>query len=233
MCVRAQLPPHPRLGKAGRPHAVPVPARAEIPAGRLVAPIAELAPPGHADNNPLLALPGNKVGEVEDIGIGDRLEHLGHGGVVTGTHVPFVLSHRLDEKILALTGNARNVVAPREICVVADIAPVLAYESLSTLDARGIASISTRPWRRQLCNCVGKRAQIIVAEALHRIVHEVEAAQLLAKKKQLDDEIGRWLSAKRGYLRIGRLPVLAVARKAWGKALLDRCRPRRLGPGTE
>src|SRR5262249_31591086 len=57
--------------------------------------------------------------------------------------------------------------------------------------------------------------------------------QLLAKKKQLNEQIGRWLSTKRRYLRIGRLSVLAVARKAWSEALLDRGRPRRLGPDTE
>src|SRR5215472_4218590 len=121
-----------------------------MPAGMLPLLMAKLA-----DDRPL-ALSRSKVREIEDIGIGDRLEHLGHGGVVSRTHVPFILAHRLDEKILALTGNARNVVAPREIRIVADVAPVLAYEGLSTLNSRRIASISTRPWRRQLCNCVGE-----------------------------------------------------------------------------
>jgi hypothetical protein len=116
---------------------------------------------------------------------------------------------------------------------VADVAPVLADESLTTRNARRIAWISRRQWRRQLSDCVGQRTQIIVAEALHRIVHDVKAAQLLAKKKQLDEQIWRGLSAKRRYLGVGRLPLLAVARKAWSEALLDRSRPRRLGYDTE
>lgn len=181
----------------------------------------------------LLALPRNKVRKIEDIGIGDRLEHLGHGGVVSSPHVPLILSHRLDEKILALPSNARDVVMPREIRVVADVAPELAYQRSSTLNARWFAWISTRGWRRQLRKRVGKRPQIIVAQTLDRFVHEVKAAQLLAKKKQLDEQIWRCLSAKRRYLRISRLPVLAVARKAWSEPLLDRTRPRRLGPDTE
>ena len=185
-----------------------------------------------ADDRPL-ALSRSKVREIEDIGIGDRLEHLGHGGVVSRTHVPFILAHRLDEKILALTSNARNVLAPREIRIVADVAPELANESLSTLNARWIAWISTRQRRWQLCKRVGERTQIVVAEALHRIVHDVEAPQLLAKKKQLDEQIGRWLGPKRRYLRIFRLSVLAVAHTAWSEALLDRGRPRRLRPNTD
>src|SRR5215471_21592922 len=135
-----------------------------MPAGMLPLLMAKLA-----DDRPL-ALSRSKVREIEDIGIGDRLEHLGHGGVVSRSHVRFILAHRLDKKILALTSNARNVVAPREIRVVADVAPELAYESLSTLNARWLRWIGTRPWRRQLCKRVGERTQILVAEALHRIV---------------------------------------------------------------
>src|SRR5262245_33162659 len=113
-----------------------------------------------------LALPRHKVGEVEDICIGHRLEHFGHRGVVSGAYVRLVFAHRLDEKILALTGDAGDVIAARKIRVVADVAAVLARESPATLNARSFSRISHRQRWRQFCDCVGKGAQIVVTKAL-------------------------------------------------------------------
>src|SRR5580692_8472097 len=55
---------------------------------------------------------GEIVGEIGDLLHRDRLQHLGHGAVIAVAAVVLVFGERLGEIILALVGDARDVVAP-------------------------------------------------------------------------------------------------------------------------
>jgi len=109
---------------------------------------------------------------------------------VSSTYVAFVLAHRLDEKILPLTGDPRDVIAAGQVRVVANVAAMLAYQGLPTDHARRIGCVGRRPRRRQPGDRVGKYAQVVVGEAFYGIVHDVEATQLFAKQVELDEDVG-------------------------------------------
>src|SRR5258708_30799229 len=96
----------------------------------------------------LLRLSSGKIGEIEDIGVGNGLQDIGHGRVVSGTYVAFVLAHRLDEKILPLTGDPRDVIAAGQVRVVANVAAMLAYQGFPTGHARRIGGGVRLPRRR-------------------------------------------------------------------------------------
>ena len=54
---------------------------------------------GNQFNGRCLGLSRRKIGEIEDLRVGDRLQHVTHRRVVAGTHVGFVFAHGLGEKI--------------------------------------------------------------------------------------------------------------------------------------
>ena len=115
----------------------------------------------------------------------------------------------------------------------ADVAAVLADQHLPPLEAGRIGGLGDGLRRRQLGDVVGERAQIVVAEALHRIIHYIVAAQLLAKHEQLDQGIGRRLRTEGGDLGSSRLPLLAMAGEARSDALLERGRRGGVGRGAD
>src|SRR5262249_12271716 len=135
-------------------------------------------------------LPRDKVGEIEDIGVWNRLKHFGHRRLVSSTYAGFVLAHRLEEKILPLTRDAGDAIATRQVAVMADVAPVLAYERSPALHACRVSWVACGRRGRQLGDGVGKCTQVIVREALDRIVHDVQAAHLFTKQEQLDKNVG-------------------------------------------
>jgi len=96
-----------------------------------------------------------------------------------------------------------------------------------------IGRIGRRRWRRQLGERVGKGAQVVVGEAFYRLVHELDATQFFAKQIELNEDVGRRLCTERRRVRVGRLPVVAVARVAGREALDDRFCRRNRGPATE
>ena len=63
------------------------------------------------------ALPhaGDVIGKIGDLLRRHRLHHVGHGGVITVAGVVLVFLQRLRKIILALVGDARNVIAAGEI----------------------------------------------------------------------------------------------------------------------
>src|SRR5580704_10652211 len=130
----------------------------------------------------VLRLSSGKIGEIEDIRVGNRLHDIAHRRVVSGTYVGFVLAHRLDEKILPLTGDPGDALAASQVRVMADVAAILADQGLPTGYARRIGSLGRRRRRRQPGDRVGKCAQVVVGETLHGIVHDVEATQLFTKQ---------------------------------------------------
>jgi hypothetical protein len=52
---------------------------------------------------------GEKMCEIEDVGIGHWIHHIRHRGVVAASRVALVPAQRLHEVVLALAGQARNV----------------------------------------------------------------------------------------------------------------------------
>ena len=97
---------------------------------------------------------------------------------------------------------------------------MLRRRRLTARHPRGIAGIRRRRFRK-LCDEVGEGAQIIVAERLRHLVHDLVGAQLFAEHEELDQRIGRLLGAERGRALGLRLPALAVAREARRDALFE------------
>ena len=76
-----------------------------------------------------LGLPGGEIGKIEDVGVGNGLHDIAHRGVVAGPYVGLVLAHGLDEEILALSGDPRDVVAAGQVRTVADVAAMLVNQA--------------------------------------------------------------------------------------------------------
>ena len=170
------------------------------------------------------AHPCDVIGEIGDLLRRHRAHHIGHGAVIAVAAVVLVLGERLGEIILALVGDARDVVGAGEIGLVAGIAAMLARRRLRALDARGIGGIIRRLRLRQCCDEIGEDAQIVVGQRLRHLIHRLERAQLLAEHEELDQRIGRVLAAERGRVLGRGLALLAVTGKAGRGALLDRFR---------
>src|SRR5450756_466662 len=107
---------------------------------------------GHA-----LAEARDSVGEIDDLRVGHRRQHLGHGGVVAVPRIVLVFAQRLDQIVLALSGDARNVFAAGQIETMTVVAAVLRDQRAAAGDARGIRRIARWWWwRRQLGQIVGE-----------------------------------------------------------------------------
>jgi hypothetical protein len=65
------------------------------------------------------------MGQIEDVGVGHWNHHVRHRGVIAAPRIALILAQRLHEVILALARQARNVLCPGKILVMAEIAPVL------------------------------------------------------------------------------------------------------------
>src|SRR5580692_5057043 len=125
--------------------------------------------------------PGEKIGQICDLLGRHRLQHFGHGAVVAVAAVVLVFPHGLGEVVLALVGEARDVVFAGKIRVVAGIAAMLLDQRLRALQPRGIAGIGGRSRLRQFADKIGKGAEIVVGERLGDLVHRLENPELLAK----------------------------------------------------
>ena len=74
---------------------------------------------------------GEIIGEIGDLVRRHRLQHLRHGAVVAVAAVVLVFAQRLGEIVLALVGDARNVLLAGEIGVVAGVAMILLRQRLA------------------------------------------------------------------------------------------------------
>src|SRR5260370_18389541 len=181
----------------------------------------------------ILAESGDVIGKIGDLLLGNRAHHVGHGAVMAVAAVVLVFGRRLGEIVLALVGDARDVLLAGKIGIVAVVAEVLVRQRLAPRDPRGIAGIGRRHRLRQGGDEVGKHAQIVVGERLRRLVHRLESAQLFAKHEELDQRIGRLLAAERGRVLGFRLPVLAVTGETGDRTLFDGFGARRKGDGSK
>jgi hypothetical protein len=65
------------------------------------------------------------MGEIENIGVGQRINHIRHRSIVSASRIVFVFTQCLDEVILALTGQTRSVLLAGKILVMTEVAAVL------------------------------------------------------------------------------------------------------------
>src|SRR5262249_3468729 len=83
-----------------------------------------------------------KIGEIEDLLVADRVEYIRHCGIVAAARVVLVFPQRLHEVILALAGKAGHVLLTGIIPLVAEVATVLFDERPDPLHALGIGRAS-------------------------------------------------------------------------------------------
>ena len=127
--------------------------------------------------------------------------------------VVLVLAKRLGEIILALVGDARDVVLAGKIRVVTAVAAVLLRDRQGARHPRGVAGLRRHRFR-QFRDEVGKGAEVFVGQRFCHVVHRLEYAQFLTEHEQLDQRIGRLLRAERGRVFRARLALLAMAGEA-------------------
>ena len=82
--------------------------------------------------------------------VADRVKYVRHRGVIAAARVVFVFAQRLDEVVLALAGQAWNVLITGIISLMAEVAAVLLDEGAGTVHAAGIDRSIERFRRRKL-----------------------------------------------------------------------------------
>src|SRR6266850_4708137 len=91
-----------------------------------------------------------KIGEIADLLVADRVKHIRHRGIVAAARVVFVFAQRLHEVVLALAGKTGNILFTRVIPVMAEVTAVLIDERPGPFYAGGIDGTGRRLGRRQL-----------------------------------------------------------------------------------
>src|SRR5215218_1580207 len=143
---------------------------------------------------------GEIVGDGGEIGVGDLLDHLGHRRIVAASLAGFVLAQRPLEIILPLRADARDLVVPRQVGIVAEAAAMARRCGTPLLDPGRLGTDGGRDRRRQLRQLVRESPQVIVGEVLRELVHRLRDALLLAKDVELDEQERRRLAPDRGTL---------------------------------
>src|SRR5215475_16190966 len=92
---------------------------------------------------------GQKVGEIKDLLVIDRVEDISHRGVVAATRVVLVFPQCFHEVVLALAGEARNILFAGIIQVMAKVTAVLLDERPRPFHAGGIGGTASRLRRWQ------------------------------------------------------------------------------------
>src|SRR5580704_7035621 len=105
------------------------------------------------------------IRQVENLLIGDRRDDVGHGRVVAVAGIVLVAAQCLDQVVLALGGDAGDVLLAGEVRQMAEVAAVLLDQSLRPRHASLIDRTGGRFRRRQLGNDLGKTLQVGVGQA--------------------------------------------------------------------
>ena len=161
------------------------------------------------------------MGEVLEIGVGERMERVGHGRVVGAPAVVFVLAQGFDQIFFTLTCETRCVVLTGKIWLVTKVATMLLDQDASFFGPVGIESVRAGFGRRELGDDRRGAAQIVVAPALHHPSHGLEVAHFFPEHQQLYGKKKYRLSAEGRYLRDNRLAVFAMAGEARGEPFAD------------
>src|SRR5262245_54801334 len=160
---------------------------------------------------------GEVIGEIEDLLVADRVEYIRHRGIVTAARVVLVFPQRPHQVILALAGQAGNILFTGIVRVMAEVEAVLLDERPRPFHAGGIGGTVGRLGRRQLRKLRRHIAQIVVSESLHHLIHRFDDPQLLSKHDELDGQVEGRLTSEGGHLGNYRLSVRAVAGETWSK----------------
>ena len=161
--------------------------------------------------------------ELDQLRVVDRLQHLGHRRLVAVPSAALVFAQRLQQVILALVGEARDIFLPGKIRAVADIAVVELDQSAGTLKSRRVAGIGGRLRRRQRGDKIRRLLQIRVATAFRQLSHRLDGAEPLTEHKKLDQHVFRRLHAERRHILDFRLTLRPMADKAGLELLRRRC----------
>ena len=90
------------------------------------------------------------IGELDELRVVDRLEHLGHRGIVASARAALVITQRLQKIVLALVGEPRHFVPPRKVRAMVDVAVALLHYRPTAFETRRVAGIGRRSGRRLL-----------------------------------------------------------------------------------
>src|SRR5262245_59814352 len=87
---------------------------------------------------PASLLPRQIMREVGEVRVGERLDHVRHLCIVAAATVVLVAAQRLEEVVLALTGEPRHVLDAGEVRQMADVAAMPADQRQRARRARGL-----------------------------------------------------------------------------------------------
>src|SRR5262249_20601241 len=140
---------------------------------------------------------GEKIGQITNLLVADRVEYLWHGGVVGAARIVLVFAQRLHEVVLTLTGQPRHILFAGKIRVMAEVAPVLLDKLAGPFESGRITGLPDRARRRQFGNGIGQAAQIVVGEPLRLRIHRLDGAELFSEHVELSHDIKRRLRPER------------------------------------
>jgi hypothetical protein len=124
-------------------------------------------------------------GRAPDVAAWTPAERRRHDGVAAGAAIVAIGEHRLDEVLLALAGEARDLLAPAVVREMTAPAVVLLREREPLLGERCVGRpVRDRP-RRLRGVVLGKADDLLVGQAVHGSLHLRRDAQLLAEQDEL------------------------------------------------
>src|SRR3954447_16682977 len=181
---------------------------------------AEIA--GRGEESTASLLPGEEIGELDEILVLEVVHHFRHLGVVAPARIVLVAAQGLEQIVLALAGQPGDVFLPGIIGLVTEIAAMLLAQRARLVHARGVGIVGDRLRRRQLRDDVGRLLQLGVGEPLRHLVHGLGDAQPVAEHEQLHRDIEGRLRAERRRLGQLRGASLAVAGKTRRQPCVER-----------
>src|SRR5262245_21566443 len=93
-----------------------------------------------------LGLAGGIIRQLPYVIVREGLDNVCHRSIITGPGIALIFPHCLEQVILTLTGDARDILPPGKIRVVAEIAAVLMHERPGMLHSSGIARLGRCGW---------------------------------------------------------------------------------------
>jgi hypothetical protein len=135
----------------------------------------------------------------------EGLDNICHRSIIARSGIAFIFPHCLEQVVLPLAGNARNILAPGEIRVVAEIAAVLMHKGPTMLHSSGVGGLSRWGWG-QGGEKPGKFGEFFITNAFHGFIHHLDGAHPFPKEVELDFHVGCRLPAEGWDFRVDRGP---------------------------
>src|SRR6516165_2214555 len=96
-----------------------------------------------------------KIGEIEELLVADRVEYLCHGWVIAASRIVLVLAQRFHEIVLTLASQPWHLLGTGKIWVMAEIAPVLLDQRTRPFEPNRITGFFDRVRGWQFGNDIG------------------------------------------------------------------------------